>query len=196
MFLLIIITIALHRPQISKSAVVIIIFTACLWFTDRLIRFLKLCWNFAGNYATLTALPDRAVRVRLTRSVRAAAGSHAFLWFPAIRLIETHPFTMLATEPSEFVIKAHDGFTKDLWRYAEKAPGKRLRCSVEGGYGQVLDFKPFDKVILVAGGSGASFTFAIALDLIRAKSEAKSIDFVWAVRSQGSWNISTSLPTP
>lgn len=195
MFILITITIGLHRPKISKSAVVIIIFTACLWFMDRVIRFLKVCWNFPGNYASLTALPDRAIRVRLARSVRATAGSHAFLWVPAIRLIETHPFTMLATEPSEFVIRVHDGFTQDLWRYAEKAPGRRLRCSIDGGYGQVLDFKPFDKVILVAGGSGASFTFAIALDLIRAKSEVKSIDFVWAVRSQGSSNILSS-PLP
>ncbi|KAJ9332848.1 hypothetical protein DTO027B5_5458 [Paecilomyces variotii] len=186
MFLLILITVAMHRPKFSTSTVIIIIFTACLWFTDRLLRFLKICWNFPRNYATLTALPDGAIRVRLSRSVRAVAGSHAFLWIPAIRLTETHPFTMLTTDPPEFVIKVHDGFTRDLWKYVsgEHKRDQKLRCSIDGGYGQVLNFKQFDTVILIAGGSGASFTFAIALDLIRRKSDVKRIDFIWAVRSQ------------
>lgn len=48
----------------------------------------------------------------------------------------------------------------------------------------------FDKVVLVAGGSGASFTFAIALDLIDAsKKTVKSIDFIWIVRHQGTLKI-------
>ncbi|GAD92840.1 hypothetical protein PVAR5_1436 [Paecilomyces variotii No. 5] len=189
MFLLILITAAMHRPKFSKSAVIIIIFTACLWSTDRLIRFLKICWNFPGNHATLTALPDGAIRVRLSRPVRATAGSHSFLWIPAIRLVETHPFTMLATDPPEFIIRVHDGFTRDLWRYASKTSGehekeKKLRCSIDGGYGQVLDFKKFDRVVLIAGGSGASFTFAVAMDLIRKESGVKCIDFIWVVRSK------------
>ncbi|CEJ56738.1 hypothetical protein PMG11_02936 [Penicillium brasilianum] len=42
-------------------------------------------------------------------------------------------------------------------------------------------------VILIAGGSGASFTFSIALDLIESPTTAvKSIDFIWAVRHQES----------
>lgn len=96
---------------------------------------------------------------------------------------------MLATDPPEFIIRVHDGFTRDLWKYASKTSAahekKKLRCSIDGGYGQVLDFKQFDRVVLVAGGSGASFTFAVAMDLTRKESGVKSIDFIWAVRSKG-----------
>lgn len=84
----------------------------------------------------------------------------------------------------------YDGFTRDLYKAAQASPGKSLRCSVDGAYGQVPNFKVFDKVVLVAGGSGASFTFAIALDLIEASKKAvMSIDFIWIVRHEGTLNV-------
>lgn len=95
---------------------------------------------------------------------------------------------MTSTNPVQFVIRACDGFTSDLYKAALSAPGRSLRCSIDGGYGQVPNFGNFEKVILVAGGSGASFTFSIALDLIeesRAQKATKSIDFIWTVRHHG-----------
>ncbi|KAJ5776867.1 hypothetical protein N7520_000113 [Penicillium odoratum] len=185
MFILIMITVGMHRPDFSSSTVIIVIFTACLWTIDRLIRGAKIIWNFFGNSATLTALPDKALRVKLSRRMYSTPGSHAFLWVPAIRWVESHPFTLLSSSPSEFVIRVYDGFTNDLYKAAQEAPGKSLRCSVDGAYGQVPNFKSFDRVVLVAGGSGASFTFAIALDLIESSIKTvKSIDFIWIVREK------------
>ncbi|GAB1200385.1 hypothetical protein APSETT444_009756 [Aspergillus pseudonomiae] len=93
----------------------------------------------------------------------------------------------LSSNPTEFVIRVYDGFTRDLYKAAQQAPERSLRCSVDGPYGQVPNFKYFDKVVLIAGGSGASFTFAIALDLIESSSsKVKSIDFIWVVRHQES----------
>jgi NAD(P)H-flavin reductase len=84
------------------------------------------------------------------------------------------------------VIRVYDGFTRDLYKAAQSSPGRVLRCSVDGPYGQVPNFRRFEKVILVAGGSGASFTFSIALDLVeKSDTTIKSIDFIWAVRQQG-----------
>ncbi|KAJ5213470.1 hypothetical protein N7449_000639 [Penicillium cf. viridicatum] len=187
MFLLIMITVGMHRPKFSTSTVIIVIFTACLWVMDRIIRGAKILWNFFGNTLTVTALPNNAIRVKLSRRMHSTPGSHAFLWVPAIRWAESHPFTLLSSNPSEFVIRVYDGFTQDLYKAAQASPGRSLRCSVDGAYGQVPNFKVFDKVVLVAGGSGASFTFAIALDLIEASKKAvKSIDFVWIVRHQES----------
>ncbi|KAJ5607288.1 hypothetical protein N7537_003907 [Penicillium hordei] len=187
MFLLIMITIGMHRPKFSTSTVIIIIFTACLWVMDRIIRGAKILWNFFGNSLTITALPNNAIRVKLSRRMHSTPGSHAFLWVPAIRWVESHPFTLLSSNPSEFVIRVYDGFTRDLYKAAQASPGRSLRCSVDGAYGQVPNFKVFDKVVLVAGGSGASFTFAIALDLIETSKKAvKSIDFIWIVRHQES----------
>jgi predicted ferric reductase len=189
MFILIMIAVGMHRPEVSTSTIIIVIFTACLWTLDRIIRGAKLAWNFFGNTATVTALPDNALRVKLSRRMNSTPGSHAFLWVPAIRWFESHPFTLLSSNPSEFVIRVYDGFTKDLYNVAQEAPGKTLRCSVDGAYGQVPNFKVFDRVVLVAGGSGASFTFSIALDLIKASSKsAKGIDFIWIVRETGMWD--------
>jgi predicted ferric reductase len=186
MFILIMITVGMHRPEFSSSTVIIIIFTACLWVMDRPIRGAKIMWNFYGNYATVTALPNEALRVKLSRRVHSNPGSHAFLWVPAIRWVESHPFTLLSSTPSEFVIRVYGGFTRDLYRAAQQAPGMPLRCSVDGPYGQVPNFRNFEKVVLVAGGSGASFTFSVVLDLIESNTPViKSIDFIWVVRNHG-----------
>ncbi|CAG8928199.1 unnamed protein product [Penicillium salamii] len=186
MFILIMITVGMHRPKFSTSTVIIVIITACIWGFDRLVRGAKIFWNFFGNYATITALPNGALRVSLSRKISSSPGSHAFLWVPAIRFVETHPFTLVSSDPPEFVIRVYDGFTHDLYKAAQQKPGSSLRCSVDGAYGQIPNFKAFEKVILIAGGSGASFTFAIALDLIKSSTTAfKSMDFIWVVTDQG-----------
>ncbi|KOC12865.1 hypothetical protein AFLA70_85g003621 [Aspergillus flavus AF70] len=168
MFILIMIMVGMHRPKISTHSLVIVIFTSF------------------GNHATVTALLGDTVHVRLTRNVSCRPGSHVFLWLPSIRLFETHPFTMVSSSPPEFVIRAYDGFTRDPYYLAHNKQGQLLRCSMDGEYGQVPNFVEFDKVVFVAGDSGASFTFAIALgllDTLAARNTSKQIEFLWAIRS-------------
>lgn len=188
MFILIMIMVGMHRPKISTHSLVIVIFTSCMWFSDRLLRLAKICWFSVGDHATVTGLLGDTVHVRLTRNVSCRPGSHVFLWLPSIRLFETHPFTMVSSSPPEFVIRAYDGFTRDPYYLAHKKQGQLLRCSMDGEYGQVPNFVEFDKVVFVAGGSGASFTFAIALgllDTLAARKTSKQIEFLWAIRSLG-----------
>lgn len=112
---------------------------------------------------------------------------------PSVRFFESHPFTVVSASPVEFLIRKYDGYTHDLLELARQQPGKRLRCSVDGGYGQIPNFMNFDRVILVAGGSGASFTFALALSLLKegtAENPTKTIDFIWSVKRPG---MSTSI---
>ncbi|KAL4780301.1 ferric reductase like transmembrane component-domain-containing protein [Aspergillus varians] len=189
MFLLTMIMVGMHRPEFATHTLVIVVFTSCLWFSDRLVRLAKVCWFSVGNHAMVTALPGDAVHVKLTRKAPCRPGSHVFLWLPSIRMFESHPFTMVSSNPPEFVIRVYDGFTRDLYKTALNKPGQLLRCSMDGGYGQVPSFMDFDRVILVAGGSGASFTFAIALGLLEqfaACNVSKPIEFIWAVRSMDS----------
>lgn len=193
LFLLIMIMVGMHQPQISSSTVVIIIITVCLWLSDRLLRFLKLGWNFLGNHATINPMPDRAIRVKLSRSILCTPGSHAYLWIPSIRWMETHPFTIVSTHPTEFLVRVHNGFTHELYTAALKQPGMVLRCSIDGGYGQIPNFMSFDRIVLIAGGSGASFTFAVARSIIReafALNVTKKIDFIWCVRYTGEFSMS------
>jgi NAD(P)H-flavin reductase len=160
---------------------------ASIFVLDRAISLAKFAWNFTSNYATLTALPNGATRVSLRRSMKATPGSHAFLWLPSIRFAETHPFTLVCTDPIEFVVRARNGFTSDLYQCAQKSQGAMLKCSLNGGYGQPPDFQSYDSVLLIAGGSGASFTFAVALDLSRnpGPRPPSNITFIWVVREHG-----------
>jgi predicted ferric reductase len=188
MFMLILVMVGLHRPDFAKHTIVITLFTASMWFADRAFRFLKISFFSFGNTATITPLAHGGTRIVLRKSSsRAVAGTHAFLWIPAIRAIETHPFTIVSTKPLEFVIAAYDGFTRDLHAFAQKNPGKTLKASIDGPYGTVPDFAAFNKVLFIAGGSGASFTFGVAVDLIRKLGDSRktAIEFVWAIREQG-----------
>jgi predicted ferric reductase len=188
MFMVIVVMVGLHRPDFTKHTIIITIFTASIWVADRVFRVLKISFFSFGNTATITPLPYGGTRIVLRKSSsRAIPGSHIFLWIPAIRATETHPFTIVSTKPLEFVVAAYDGFTSDLHAYALKNPGKALNASMDGPYGNVPNFMNFTKVAFIAGGSGASFTFGVAIDLLRKLGDSKktAIEFIWAVREQG-----------
>jgi len=96
-----------------------------------------------------------------------------------------------------FVIASYDGFTRNLHDYAVKNPGAQLRASIDGPYGNIPDFTKFDKLVLIAGGSGGSFTFGVAIDTIRrlGKDSTMVIDLVWVVREQGMCNFKITKTT-
>lgn len=160
MFMVFIISVALHQPHMQDRIIIITILTGAVWSSDRILRGLRVLWYAYDNRATITPLPHGGTRIVLQRAPsRSVPGTHCFLWIPKIRAIETHPFTIVSkTQYSlELVVAAYDGFTNDLHNYAVKHPGAVLRASFDGPYGSLPNFsKVADKVILIAGGSGAS----------------------------------------
>lgn len=186
-WMLSIVMVGLHQPEFAKKVLFITIVAAGLWLLDRLVRILRLILYSTNNTVTLTPLPHGGTRVTLTKApIGAHSGKHCFLWVPGVRLFETHPFTITATSPLEFVVASYDGFTGALHRYAVQHTGVPLRASVEGAYGALPQVMRKDKIVLVAGGSGASFTIGVALDLLsRIDDEKKVIEFIWMVKDQG-----------
>ena len=141
-----------------------------------------------GNTATITPLLHGGTRIVLRKTpFGAVPGTHCFLWLPGVRSTESHPFTIISTNPLEMVVAAYDGFTRDLHERSLKNPGQELKASVDRPYSSVPDFTVFNKIILIAGGSGASFTCGVAVDTLRklGHSRATTIDFIWVVRDQG-----------
>jgi predicted ferric reductase len=129
------------------------------------------------------------------RSIKARPGSHAFLWIPSVRTFQTHPFTLVSSNPAEFVIDARDGFTKELHRLALEKPKAMRRAAIEGPYGNLPSTLDFDRVLLIAGGSGSTCTLAIAVDWLRKNKHSDSnkvLDFVWAVKNKGESRIQSS----
>jgi predicted ferric reductase len=189
MFMLVIIAVGMHRPELQTKSIYIIIFSACIWFSDRLLRGTRMIWNAISNRASIYPLPQEGVHVVMRRTPwRAVPGTHIFLWIPKVRAIETHPFTIVSTNPLEVVMSAQDGFTRGLFSLASKAPGALLTAACDGPYGTLPKFEKYDHVILIAGGSGATFTIGVALNLIHntPSSGAKPlIHFIWVIRNQG-----------
>ena len=94
---------------------------------------------------------------------------------------------MVNQDPIEFVVSARAGFTKALFEAACEKPGRQMRAGVEGAYGCVPDVSRYDTVVLMAGGSGATFAFALAVEWAR-KNDAESkgrLVLVWSVRTAG-----------
>ncbi|QBZ62162.1 hypothetical protein PoMZ_11038 [Pyricularia oryzae] len=185
-FIIAIVAFALHRPQFKDVILYIIIAIAGAWAIDRLIRLGRMLTNSVNQSATVHPLPDGGTRIVLSkRPLGSQAGKHCFLWIPGIRALEAHPFTMISSDPVEFVAKSYDGFTRDLHKYAVANPGGRLWASVDGPYGTFSDPMQFDKIVLIAGGSGASFVFGLATNLLErmGPESTRSIELIWAVRT-------------
>ncbi|RYP64850.1 hypothetical protein DL771_008565 [Monosporascus sp. 5C6A] len=185
-FIVIVIALGLHRPKIDPDKVLIAtLLVAALWVSDRLIRFGRLAYNAVNNSATVYSLPGGGTRIVFKKPLpRARPGKHCYVWLPQIRAFETHPFTIVSDDPLELVINTYSGFTRDLHEFAASRPGAMLKASLEGPYGTTPDTMSYDKVVLVAGGAGATFTFGLAADMLRRMDETSTqrIEFIWAVR--------------
>ncbi|CAJ2503027.1 Uu.00g104210.m01.CDS01 [Anthostomella pinea] len=186
LFVVIVVALGLHRPSFEKFKILIVtVLIAAMWFADRLIRFGRLVYNSINNEAEIYALPNGGTRIVIKKHLfRARPGKHCYVWLPQIRAFETHPFTIVASDPLELIVNTYSGFTKDLHDYAARNSGRSLKVSVEGPYGTLPDPMDYDKVVLVAGGAGATFTFGLAADMLRRMTEdsRQQIDFIWAIR--------------
>ncbi|KAK4194574.1 putative ferric reductase transmembrane component [Triangularia verruculosa] len=174
-----------HQPEFTKPAYMITLLAASMWVTDRIIRMSRVLYNSVNNEATLHPLPNGGTKIVLKKvPARAEPGKHCFIWLPAIRKLETHPFTIHRGSPVEFTVKAQNGFTRDLHNYAVANPGASVRASVDGPYGTFPDPMEFDKIVLIAGGGGATFTFGLAVNVLERMTEEthKNIVFIWAVQ--------------
>lgn len=178
-----------HQPDIAENGLLtMLLLVASMWSADRLFRGSRLLLRATSTHAILEPLPQGGTKVILSKKPHGAvAGKHCFVWIPGVRLFETHPFTIAATQPIEFVVNANDGFTRDLHRYAVANPGARLRASIDGPYGTFPDPMAYDKVVLIAGGSGATFTFGLAVNMLErmGPNSTKRIVFIWAIKKRG-----------
>ncbi|OHE95296.1 ferric reductase like transmembrane component [Colletotrichum orchidophilum] len=184
-FAISLVMVGLHQPDMSKKIIVITAVAASIWVADRVVRFVRVVLYSFNNNATIYPLPHGGTRIILKKApLGASSGEHCFLWIPKIRALEMHPFTIAAMNPLEFVVNSYDGFTRELHEYAVQNPGATLKASVEGSYGTFPNPAEYNKIVLVAGGSGASFTVGTVLNLIKkvAQGSKPSVTFVWIVK--------------
>ena len=190
-FVTAVVLVGLHRPDWAKKLPIVALFTASLWVLDRFIRAARLSYNLLSNEIRCYPLPDGGTRLVLKKPSAGAAlpGSHCFLWVPGIRFFQTHPFSIVSISPSglELVVKSHRGFTKAINEFAKEHPGRATWASVDGPYGSVPDTAHYDKLVLIAGGSGAAFTFGLINRALHTSGAmaSQSVNFVLALKRNG-----------
>ncbi|KAH7909461.1 ferric reductase NAD binding domain-containing protein [Hygrophoropsis aurantiaca] len=83
-----------------------------------------------------------------------------------------------------FIINVRKGFTKRLGEVAARK--EKVKVLVDGPYGLPFELGSYDTSILVAGGSGVSYTLPIFLDVVErvrnGKSDCRRAVFVWIIR--------------
>ena len=186
----ILVTLYFHRPWIKTRTSVIVFICAGLFILDKLTRIIKYACFSRGTTATIVPLANGSTRITLNRSVPGTkAGSHAFLWLPRIQALQSHPCTMVSADPVSFILKARDGFTKDLNRHASTLTDMITPATIDSAYGVVPSFEKYDRVLLIAGGSGATWAIAVTMDLL-SRGLPNMLELVWVIRDSGK-----SLPT-
>ncbi|KAL1723250.1 ferric reductase NAD binding domain-containing protein [Schizophyllum commune] len=175
--------------------------TAAAWGLARLIQTARTLYHSRlGLPATIETLPDNFLRVRIhsPRPLTIAPGQHVFLRFldAGLHAFTAHPFTVCGTgdegRTADVVLRVRGGTTRVLAGRAEGKPAVATRVMVDGPYGGVpVALGTYERVLLLAGGSGATFTVPILVDLAqkmqRGEARCKRIDFVLAVQHEDSY---------
>lgn len=140
---------------------------------------------------------------------------HIFLTVPALarkHIVQAHPFTIASAAPEHdtehvwfnLIIRALDGFTRDLLIYAQTHSSVTIR--LDGAYGSIhaLDMlRASDTAIVVAGGSGIAVAYPMLWSLLqagsrdaeRAMSIRQQVCLIWIVNlaSHHDWIGGTRL---
>ena len=129
--------------------------------------------------------------IRLTvpsTNMRWKPGQHCFLRFTSLGLqaFSSHPFTICslpslrACEKSElvFYIRHSHGLTQKLYKYAQEYPGTYLPILVDGPYGGISmqRFNDADRLLVIAGGSGAGWILSFLELFCRLRSNTSRTD--------------------
>ncbi|KAM7193599.1 Ferric reductase like transmembrane component domain containing protein [Rhypophila sp. PSN 637] len=187
------------------------------WAVERAIRIILVGYrNFgAGGTKTLVeALPGGSCRVTVTmaRPWNFKPGQHAYLYFPFISYLQSHPFSVAWSDEGEhldgeklpmdrhdvltkqkttvsFIIRGRTGFTGTLYNKAAACVDGRMvtRCLVEGPYGGLHNMHSYGTVMLFAGGVGITQAVPHVRDLVVAYSNGtaatRKVVLVWVIQS-------------
>ena len=164
---------------------------------DQIGRFL---WNVVQNLraktlgysAMLEAMPGNFTKVTVPVAFRWKAGQHIYLNIPRIGLVEAHPFTVANDANHDknvtLYIKAHAGFSRRLYRAAQKAKGP-YRAFVSGPWGIPPNLSSYETIIFVCNSTGATFTLPLFQHIAASRGCAKNVIFCWVCRepNQVAW---------
>ncbi|KAI0645443.1 ferric reductase NAD binding domain-containing protein [Trametes meyenii] len=175
--------------------------TAALYGVSWLTRLGRTLFNGLRSDASFEALPENMVKITIPTKLSWRPGQHFLIRFLdlGIHAASSHPFTV-ATLPArgaeakdggrkiEVYARVHGGITSRLAALCESGGLRSSRVLLDGPYGGVQgNLKAYDRVLLLAGGSGVTFVVPLLLDIIQRSAESttvcQKVHLVWAVRT-------------
>jgi predicted ferric reductase len=138
------------------------------------------------------------IEVSAPQDFEYSPGQHCFLRFPALSLLDNHPFTIASTPPGcatggkkarelLFMARTHSGFTKKLSNSSRSTPENPLFAWVDGPYGGISRHieSQYDTLVLIAGGSGITACLPWIKYIVEAQeSRATRVALRWAVKDK------------
>lgn len=152
------------------------------------------CNGILACKATLQPLGSEATRIIINKPpVHWKAGQHVYLACHSISPLQSHPFTIASLPEDgrmEFLIKRRKGTTKRFFAHAEKHQNLPLSMTdipasskvfalIDGPYGHMRPLRQFDSILLMAGGSGSTFTTPLMREIVAR----------WKGQKSSTWNI-------
>lgn len=145
-----------------------------------------------GRKASVEVVANGFVRVGVPVSSTWKCGQHFFVRFlgaGVTHVASSHPFTAcslptrargFAWSENElvFFIRPQGGLTKRLARWSEKNPGRKMRILLDGPYGGIdmPKLATCQKLLVIAGGSGAGWCLPLIEAFLRRKDCAECCD--------------------
>jgi NAD(P)H-flavin reductase len=163
------------------------IYLACLLFSQvrtflayGVSRHATLSVNSAGLVeVNIPIHADYSAKQAIPTGFKWSPGQHIFIRFlgHGLHSMSTHPFTICSLPPSSpkeipnlrMLIKPSGGFTERLLRTASREPNGQVPVWLDGPYGgfNQRTWTAADKILLIAGGSGAGFLLPVLESLVR-----------------------------
>ena len=190
------------RPYILQSL--------CVYIAHFVLRYIGTA-SHAGSISRVAGTNLTKIKMPFSNSTSTTwtPGQHVYLQLPSANSLRTNPFTVASLPAADghitLVARILKGNTVDLASIAgngsEKEKTVPFRANLEGPYGastRLPDLTQFDRVLLIAGGIGATFIVPIWRHTLRTRNNAvtlspfsASVRFVWAVRSleETSWAL-------
>ena len=162
--------------------------------------------GFLACKATFQPLGSKATRITINNPpIHWKAGQHLFLACHSISPLQSHPFTIASLPRDgrmEFLIKHRKGTTKRFFAHAEThqnlplsmtdvSTSSKVFALIDGPYGHMRHLRQFDSLLLLAGGSGSTFTMPLMRDIVARYASympgdvvTKYVRFIWVIKSR------------
>ena len=134
--------------------------------------------------------------LQVPRPWQVKAGQYVNLWIPSVRLLQSHPYTIVSWTESclTFLVEPHDGFSNALLSgaLAQEQSGNSQpirRAFFTGPHGSCVSMGEYGSILMFASGFGIAALLPHVKEVIRGYNQCKvrtrRIHLVWQLNERG-----------